>query len=224
MLFRSFEHTMLVPDSAAELRGRAQWPLGFMLAALLHDLGKTVATRVQPDGKITSYGHEVQGLALCESQLCRLTNQTRLIEYAKNMMWLHMRPNVLAGARSHKKKTRLLFDLSVCPEDLILLSRADASGKQDRPYDEGYERFLRERLEDYRRVMTRPMVTGQDLIRVGLQPGPQFSGWLRRARMLHFSGQEHDRALRQVLAEAARERSEAEVPRSPQSEDTKSPE
>ena len=219
-----FAHTMLVLDCAAGLRERAQWPLGFMIAALIHDLGKVVATRRLEDGRIVAYGHEVEGLPLCEAQLCRLTNQQKLIDYAKNMMWLHMRPNVLAGARSHKKKTRLLFDLSVCPEDLILLSRADASGKQDRPYDEGYERFLRERLEDYRRVMTRPMVTGQDLIRAGLQPGPQFSGWLRRARMLHFSGQEHDRALRQVLAEAARERSEAEVPRSPQSEDTTSPE
>ena len=41
-----FEHTMLVVDCAAALRERAVEPLGFMLSALLHDLGKCVATKV----------------------------------------------------------------------------------------------------------------------------------------------------------------------------------
>lgn len=197
-----FEHTMLVLDCAAAFRDRAEWPLAFMTAALLHDLGKIVATETQPDGRITAYGHETRGLELCEAQLRRLTSQAKLIEYVKNMMWLHMRPNLLANAKSKKKKTRQLFDLSVCPGDLILLSRADASGKLDKPYDEGNEAFLRERLEDYRRVLQRPMVTGQDLIRAGLRPGPEFSKYLKRARLLHFSGLERDRALKQVLAEA----------------------
>lgn len=199
-----FEHTMLVLDCAAELREQAQWPLGFMVAALTHDLGKPIATQVQPDGKITAYGHEVAGLPVCERQLRRLTNQTKLIEYAKNMTWLHMRPNVLAQCRSKKKKTRALFDLSVCPEDLILLSRADASGKLDKPYDPANEAFLRERLADYRQVMARPMVTGKDLLAAGLAPGPDFARWLSRAKQLHFAGQEKGRALRQVLAEARR--------------------
>ena len=178
-----FEHTMLVVDCAAALREQAKWPLAFMIAALFHDLGKVVATEVQSDGKITSYGHEVQGLELCEKQMRRLTSQVKLIEYVKNMMWLHMRPNILAQAKSRKKKTRQLFDLSVCPEDLILLSRADASGKKDKPYREENEAFLRERLGDYHRVMRRPNGAGQDLIKAGLKPGPQFSEWLRRARV-----------------------------------------
>ncbi len=197
-----FEHTMLVIDCSAALRERAKWPLGLMVAALTHDLGKAVATEIQPDGKITSYGHEVKGLELCERQLRRLTRQTRLIEYAKNMMWLHMRPNVLAKCRSKKKKTRQMFDLSLCPEDLILLSQADAAGKLDAPRDEACEAFLRERLEDYRRVMALPMVTGRDLVAAGLEPGPRFKQWLDRARQLHFSGLDRERALRQVLAEA----------------------
>ena len=200
-----FEHTMLVLDSAAALREQAQWPLGFMIAALTHDLGKLEATQIQPDGRITAYGHEVQGMALCEGQLRRLTNNKKLIEYAVNMMWLHMRPNMLAKAKSKKKKTRQMFDMSVCPEDLILLSRADATGKQDEPYDPHNEAFLRERLADYRQVLTRPMVTGQDLIEAGLRPGPRFSVYLSRARMLHFSGLTRERALAQVLAEARRE-------------------
>ena len=197
-----FEHTMLVLDCAAALRDRARQPLWFMIAALTHDLGKIVATEIQPDGRITAYGHESAGMPLCEKQLRRLTGETRLIQYATNMMWLHMRPNILAQGKSRKKKTRQLFDLSVCPEDLILLSRADASGKQDLPYNPENEAFLNERLEDYYRVLRRPMVTGQDLINAGLRPGPVFSKLLARARLLHFSGIERERALEQVLREA----------------------
>ena len=198
-----FEHTLRVLDSAAALRPRARWPLGFMFSALMHDLGKAVATQVHEDGRITSYRHEILGQEICRRQMERLTSQKKLIDYTINMMWLHMRPNVLAACRSKKKKTRQMFDLSVCPEDLILLSRADACGKGNISYDERYEAFLLERLEDYRQVMAQPMVMGRDLMQAGLKPGPEYARLLARARELHFSGMGKDEALRQVLAERA---------------------
>lgn len=196
-----FEHTMLTLDCAAELRSRAQWPLAFMLSALCHDIGKLVATQVQEDGRITAYGHEVLGLDLVERQLRRVTRHERLISVVKNHTELHMRPNMLAASQSKKKKTRLMFDSSLCPNDLILLSRADASGKRDEPYNENNEIWLRERLEDYEQCLSRPMVSGADLIQAGLKPDASFSAILRRARTLHFSGLEKKRALAQVLAE-----------------------
>lgn len=196
-----FEHTMLVIDAAAQLRSRAEQPLAFMLSALLHDLGKIVATEVQEDGRITAYGHEVQGLPLVERQMKRLTNHQKLIAYVLNQSELHMRPNMMAGNRSHKKKTRAMFDLSVCPNDLILLSRADATGKLDEPYNEENEVFLRERLADYEKVMQRPMVTGRDLMEAGLEPGESFRKMTARAKQLHFAGIERDKALKQILGE-----------------------
>ena len=196
-----FEHTMLVLDAAAALRGRAEQPLFFMLSALMHDIGKCVATEVQEDGRITAYGHEVLGLEMVERQLRRITNHEKLIRYVCNQTELHMRPNMLFFAQSKKKKTRQLFDMSVCPNDLILLSRADASGKLDEPYREENEAWLRERLEDYRRRLQQPMVTGQDLIEAGLRPDKNFSEILKRARALHFAGLDRKNALRQVLSE-----------------------
>ncbi|MBQ8971608.1 MAG: HD domain-containing protein, partial [Clostridia bacterium] len=196
-----FEHTMLVADCAAELRARAVEPFGFMLAALFHDLGKSVTTRREEDGRITSIGHETYGLCKVKAQMHRLTAQQSLIQYVCNMASLHMRPNMLAANHSKKKKTRAMFDLSVCPEDLILLSRADASGMLSAPYNPDYEAFLRERLQDYREALGRPMVTGEDLIAAGIQPGPQLGEMLRRTRQLHFSGIDRAHALRQVLAE-----------------------
>lgn len=201
-----FEHTMLVVDCAAALRERAQNSLGFMLSALAHDLGKAVATGIRPDGRITAYGHELVGRPLCRAMLGRLTEDAGLIDYVDNMVWLHMRPNILAKCHSKKKKTRRMFDLSVCPEDLILLSRADASGKLDAPYDEACEAFLRQRLEDYRQVMALPMVTRADLIAAGMASGQALEDALDRARQLHFSGLDHKRALARVTTEAACQR------------------
>lgn len=40
-----WNHTMLVLDLAAQLRDQAEHPLGFMLSALCHDLGKITATK-----------------------------------------------------------------------------------------------------------------------------------------------------------------------------------
>lgn len=197
-----FEHTMLTLDEAACLRERSSWPLCFMLAALYHDVGKIVATQIQPDGRITAYGHEELGLELAEIALRRIVRHEKLIQTALNHIALHMRPNMLARAQSKKKKTRRLFDLSLCSNDLILLSRADACGKLDEPYRPEYEAWLRERLEDYRQRLEMPMVSGRDLIAAGLKPDQSFSELLLRARMLHFSGVEKKRALRQVVAEA----------------------
>ena len=197
-----FEHTMLVLDEAAKLRERSDWPMGFMLSALAHDIGKCVATQVQEDGRITAYGHEVLGLDMVEEQMRRITNHEKLIRYVRNQTELHMRPNMLFGAKSKKKKTRQLYDMSVSPNDLILLSRADASGKLDEPYREENEAWLRERLEDYHQRLQLPMVTGQDLINAGLKPDKNFSALIQRARMLHFAGLDRKNALRQVLSEA----------------------
>ena len=196
-----FEHTMLVVDCAASLRERAKEPLSFLLSALLHDLGKCVATTVAEDGRVTSHGHETLGLPLVERQLKRLTNETELIRTVLNHTALHMRPNMLASRQSRKARTRAMFDLSVCPEDLILLSRADASGKLDQPYDPAYEVWLNERLADYREMLTHPMIDGKQLIEAGVKPGPGLGKMLRRARQLHFAGIQPKLVLKQILAE-----------------------
>ena len=52
--------------------------------------------------------------------------------------------------------------------------------------------------------MSRPMVTGQDLLDAGLKPGENFKTLTARARQLHFAGIERKAALRQILKEASR--------------------
>lgn len=199
-----FQHTMLVLDCAAELRRRAEHPLWFMYSALLHDVGKCVATVTLPDGRIRAYGHEVLGDELLVHQINCLTDDSELLNYIINQVHLHMRPNMMAAGNSRKKKTRAMFDMSICPNDLILLTRADASGKTDVPYREETEQWLRDRLDDYMKRAGMPMVTGQDLMRNGIEEGEILHAAVLRARQLHFSGIDRKKALNKVLQEFGR--------------------
>lgn len=193
-------HTMLVLDQAAALRKHAKYPLYFMLSALMHDLGKITSSQVQEDGRITSYMHPEAGVPLSEAQLKRLTNDSKLTAYVLNMVLMHMRPCTLAAGNSRPKKSRAMFDESVCPEDLILLAMADAFGCGDNRHFGAWP-YLKARLEDYYAIIQQPMIGGQDLIRVGYKPGEQFREMLRRARQLHFAGLEKSIALRQLMGE-----------------------
>ena len=53
-----WNHVMLVTDKAAELREYSNDPESLMMAALLHDTGKKIATRKNKSGRLISYDHD----------------------------------------------------------------------------------------------------------------------------------------------------------------------
>lgn len=194
-----FRHTMQVLDRAAALRQQTVRPTGLMVSALCHDFGKPAATTFT-DGRIRSIGHERAGLPVTETFLDRLSGETRLKKVVLNCVELHMLPNQLASQHSGQKALFRLLDRAVCPEDLLLLARADRGPGSDPAESEKTERYLWDGLAAYRELMTRPAVTGADLIGAGLQPGKSFREALAYAHRLHLSGVPHDAALSQTLA------------------------
>ena len=194
-----WNHTLLVLDEAAKLRGRANFPKGLMLSALAHDLGKPLCTEIT-EGRIHSYGHETKGLVPARSLLERLTSEKKLIAYVLNMTALHMRPNILADGKAAVKRTNALFDEAVDPADLILLSAADNRGSISQYDSPDYTDFLTERLHIYRETMARPGVTGQDLRDAGLRPDRNFAEILKYAHKLQLAGLDKEAALKQTLA------------------------
>ena len=201
----AWTHTMQVLDEAAALRERAEVPLGFMLAALCHDFGKAITTE-EIDGVYHAYGHETAGLPLTERFLSRLTGETRLKSYVGNMVLNHMRPNVTAARAKHEKSFMRMFDSSCCPEDLLLLAKADALGSGLRGGGElpmliyGLkEEKLRAMLALYRQRMAEPCLMGRDLIDAGVKPGPVFSRALDYAHKLQLAGIPKEERLRQTL-------------------------
>lgn len=197
-------HTMMVTDAAVRFSDRVNNGFAFMLSALTHDFGKAVSTKVGEDGKIHSHNHETEGLPLVRAFIKRLTSERELIKYVLNMSELHMRPNVLAADNSSVKATNALFDKSVDPEALIYLAVSDGLGKISAHGYTSCESFMKERLEIYNEYMSRPYLTGSDLIDAGLEPSENFSEYLGFAHKLRLSGVSRENALKQVLSLAKR--------------------
>lgn len=198
-----WNHTMLVVDEAAKIREgtedlSSREPLGFMLSALCHDLGKAVTTTAA-DGRIRALGHEREGLPLAKVFLERMTRDKKLTRYVFNMIALHMKPNVLAKDKVKVKTTNRMFDQSLDPEGLLLLARADHLGRPGTEILQENERFLTQRLDTFYEMMKKPYIKGADLVQAGMSPGPEFTKALAYAHKLRLSGVEKEQALRQVL-------------------------
>ena len=194
-------HTMMVLDQAAGLKQYSSNPLGFMLSAVAHDMGKAVATELI-DGVIHAYGHEVKGLPLVKSFMERLTSESALIKYVLNMAELHMKPNVIAAVNASIKSSNKMLDSAIDPEGLICLAIADGLGKTSPLEYVSYNDYFRERVAIYREYMSRPYVMGQDLIKAGLKPSKDFSDYLDYAHKLRLAGVDKESALKQTLSYA----------------------
>ena len=195
----AYTHTMMVLDAAATFREKVKNKTAFMLAALCHDLGKSVSTENE-SGNYHAYGHEEKSVGLADSLLRRLTNEKALIKYVKNLTALHMKPNALASAGASVKSTNKMFDESIDPEALIYLGLSDSIGKL--PASPSNEEFLFKRLDAFKEIMARPHVTGNDLVSAGVAPSNSFSDVLSYAHKLRLAGVEKESALKQTLAYA----------------------
>ncbi len=193
-------HTMEVVDRAACYRDNVSEAYAFMLLALTHDMGKAVTTAVGADGRIHAYGHETAGLPLVEAFAGRLTNEKKVLSYLKNMVPLHMRPNMAAYSKSPVKKTNKMFDDALAPQDLVYFAMCDLPVMAGTDAFSGDSAFLFERLEVYREYMARPHVEAKDLVDAGFQPGPFFKDALDYAQKLRLVGIDKDSALKQTIA------------------------
>ncbi len=201
-----WNHTMQVVDQAAKLKDKAEKPLYLMLSALCHDFGKAVTTK-EINGQLHAYNHEVNGLPLVEQFLTRITKEKKLIEYVLNMTRMHMEPNMKVASGSSVKSFMGMFNRSVCPEDLLLLARADFTGCREKnmqptvmesKYVET-QIILNNMLEIYQERMNAPYIMGRDLIEYGFRPGPLFSEALEYAHKLRLAGIPKEEQMSQVI-------------------------
>ena len=183
-----WNHTMMVLDECAKLRDLSSEPLYFMLAGLCHDLGKPICTIVKDNGKITSIGHDLEGVEISRKFLSKLTAYKKAIQYVVNMVELHMRANMLAKSNSSFKASRRMFNKSINGKDLILLAKADHLGRLNASLYDEHEKWLNARLDDFNEVCSEPLVKGKDLIEMGYKPSKEFAEILEKAYNLQMSG------------------------------------
>jgi poly(A) polymerase len=173
-----WDHVMRVLD----LLGPApSFPLA--LAALLHDVGKPRTQGRTPD-RYTFYYHEHVGARLA-SEICqrlKLSNAD-----CERVEWLVEKHQILCDAR--QMRTSKLKALLVHPgiRELLDLHRADAlAWGHSTDHVEYCENLLREWTEAD--LDPPPLISGHDLARLGLKPGPLYKKLLDAVREAQLDG------------------------------------
>lgn len=118
-------HTMMVVDQAALRRDSTQNPRVFMWAALLHDIGKAVTTKVRK-GRITSYDHDKEGAKLAVEFLKTCGQEEGFIRDVSALVRWHMQAFVLKDlpfADVEKMKSEVSI------EEVGLLALCDRLGR-----------------------------------------------------------------------------------------------
>lgn len=198
-------HTMEVIDRAAALRDKTDEPLSFMLLCLCHDFGKAVTTELIK-GRYHAYQHEVKGIPVIESFLRRIVKEKSIRRYVTGMVPLHMRPNVAAFSKPSVKSTNRLFYEAASPGDLVYFAICDKPVLAGEENFTGDSDFLWERLSVFEDTMSKPHITGKDLIEAGISPGEELGRLLDYALKLRLAGIDKDQAMKQVMGMARRKK------------------
>jgi poly(A) polymerase len=148
-------------------------------AVLLHDIAKPVtASRDEKTGSIHFYEHEKIGAEMAEKILERLRFPRKQIEAVVAAVRCHMQ---FKDALQMRKSTlRRLLMRETFPLELAL-HRLDCLGSHGRldVYD-----FLIEQSRELEKVpeIIPPLLTGNDLIAMGMKPGPMLGAFLAELR------------------------------------------
>ncbi len=198
-----WNHTMLVVDAAAKLREKSKNPEVFMLAALLHDTGKPPCT-VIVEGKITSYNHHNVGVSVATEFLKRLTSDKKLIEGVCRIVKNHMRPLDLYPNASDKAIRRLAVEVDI--NEILLMAQADSMGKgSDSDYFTKIRSWFDTKISETGvDKQIKPLVTGEDLINLGMKPGKEFKYILSRAFDEQLEGKSKEEILGTIEQELTR--------------------
>ena len=196
-------HTMMVIDEAAKVRAQTSNPMGFMMSAVYHDIGKPYTITVDEKG-CHSYNHHVVGGDMIPD--IPYLKDKSLTRYVQNMVAMHMTPHLLLHETNKVTSYCRMFDKSINPRDLILLSQSDKLGRAipNKSYDESRKKLLYY-LNIYEERMARACVTGQDLIDYGYKPGVLFKQALDMAHNFQVCGTAKEQALSQILSFMAKE-------------------
>ena len=174
-----FEHTRLMLQFLPE---KVSVPLVF--AVLLHDIAKPVTATIDETGRIRFSGHDRAGAEMAEEIMRRLRFSGVEIEATVEMVRQHMVFKDVPKMREAKLKrfmARPTFD------DEMELHRVDCEGSHRML--ENYEFLLRKREEFANEpIIPPPLVRGDDLIALGLKPGPKFGEILEAVETQQLEG------------------------------------
>ena len=174
-----FQHTRLMLQFLPE---KVSVPLVF--SVVLHDVAKPRTATVDETGRIRFSGHDRLGAEMTEEIMRRLRFSGAEIDATVEMVRQHMVFKDVPKMRVAKLKR---FMARPTFEDELELHRVDCEGSH-RMLD-NYEFLLRKREEFANEpIIPLPLVRGDDLIALGLKPGPKFGEILEAAETQQLEG------------------------------------
>jgi len=188
------------PDDVTMNLGRDNRLPFTKLAALLHDIGKPACREVKPDtGRITFYGHDEKGTGLMDVIAERLRMSNRDRDFLKLLIAEHL--HVLSLAKHGVKPATMMKWFRKMKDDAVpsvIVAMADVkstlgpdSSTEEREY---FHRWSTETIKDYyevikNRLERRDLITGRDLIALGMEPGPEMGRILEQIRSAQDTGE-----------------------------------
>jgi poly(A) polymerase len=199
-------HTLLALGALVDPSPALAW------ATLLHDIGKPACFSHEPGDRIRFNRHEAVGAVMAEA-LCR---RLRLGQELSGGICTLVRDHLLVGHADRlceSKLKRLLRrpDLS----ELLELHRVDCTASHG---DLSMQGFCKAKLAEFEAqgreasLLPKPLLTGHDLIGMGLKPGPKFGEILEGLEDEQLEGRIQDRETALAWAERAMEGTEKPSP------------
>lgn len=179
-----FKHTRIMLEMLP-----AEVSLPLVLSVLFHDIGKPPTATVDEEGRIRFNGHDRVGAEMTERIMERLRFSRAEIDATVEAVRQHMVFKDVPNMRVAKLKR---FMARPTFEDELELHRVDCGsshGMMDN-YD-----FLRQRRAEFASepIIPPPLVRGDDLIALGLKPGPKFGEILEAVETRQLEGALKDR-------------------------------
>jgi poly(A) polymerase len=179
-----FKHTRIMLEL---LPKEVSLPLVF--SVLFHDIGKPPTSLVDGEGRIRFNGHDRIGAEMTEAIMERLRFSRSEIDATVEAVRQHMVFKDVPNMRVAKLKR---FMARPTFEDELELHRVDCASSH--AMMENYE-FLQQKKEEFANepIIPPPLVSGDDLIALGLKPGPRFGEILEAVETRQLEGALKDR-------------------------------
>ena len=180
-----FRHTRLMLEL---LPNEVSLPL--VLSVLFHDIGKPPTSSVDATGRIRFNGHDRAGAEMTKAVMQRLRFSRAEIEATVEAVRQHMVFKDVPKMRLAKLKRFMARPTFVDELELHRVDCASSHGMLD-----NYE-FLQRKQAEFANepIIPPPLVRGDDLIALGMKPGPHFGEILEAVETQQLEGSLRDRA------------------------------
>ena len=164
--------------------------LELALGVLFHDVGKKPTAKVDENGRIRFNEHESVGAAMAERIMTGLRYDNKTIQTVRELVQHHMQFKDVPHMRPSTLKRMMARPTFALELELHRIDCASSHG------DLKHHEFLKHQLEimSAEEIEPPPLISGRDLLAMGLRPGKEVGRILEAVRVAQLDGTVQTRA------------------------------